>query len=762
VALAETAELIVALALDDNLSGPLSRVSGNLTRFAGGLSQVRKGAGELAGGLLKVGEVAAVGIVAGIAVAVKSAVTFETAMRQIETQAGASAAEMDNMEAALLRLAPAVGATPKELADGLFHVESAGFRGAKALDVLTLAAEGAKVGHADLESVTNALVGALNSGVSGIKNTTEAMGVLNSIVGAGNMRMQDLADAFGTGILATAKTFGVSIESVGAAIADLTRQGVPATDAATRLRMSIALLGASTPKAAKLLATIGISGTQLADDMRGPEGILGAIKDLRKHLDASGLSLTQQAQLLSHAFGGGRSSGAILALVGDVGKLQAAQDQVNAGITAFPTAWAEANKEVGLQWDKLKAGATAAFITVGQAVLPKLTPAIDKLNNALFTNQSRIGEFAGKVADGVGTIISKIEQIDWTPLQDGLRIAGAIAKKAFDVFTSLPPAVQGALISFAAVNKLSGGLIGKGLGNIAGGGIKLLIQSFGVGRGNNPGTPVYVANVTGGLGGPGGLIGGGSILAGTATLGIGSILGITSSVVLGALLGREIGKAMFFDPTTKPAIAFEKTQFDQLVSANDLSKTELGQKIAALDQGIAQLGGNMSDPFGISQTLTNFFGGDQLQILRDQRDALIAIRDRLGGTTTESPLPGPGRHKHYPKGTSEADVQLSEEKARRASVLAAWLAGETKLPNSAMASGRDLSYQLPDLPHIVEKLRTSNDLLSRWGSKLDRIAEKDLSVAVTVNSTAVISAKQVATSETITGSIRYSGKRLPL
>ena len=365
MALADTARLVVAIALDDKLSGPLSRINSNLKGLAPGLQDIRQGTGQIASGLIKVGEIAAVGMAAGLAVAVKSAISFQAAMELIQTQAGASADEVTTMSKAVLGLAASVGTGPEELAAGLFHVESAGFRGARALDVLKIAAEGAKVGHADLESVTNALVGALNSGVGGITDTASAMGVLNAVVGSGNLRMQDLADAFGTGILSSAKSFGVTIESVGAAIADLTRQGIPAIDAATRLRMSLSLLAAPTPKAIQLLGSIGIKSNQLALDMRGPDGILGAIRDLKKHLDASGLSLTEQATLISHAFGGGRSSSAILALIGSVNQLQTVQDQVNASTTQFPIAWQEAQQTVQVQIDKLKAGLTAAGITIG-------------------------------------------------------------------------------------------------------------------------------------------------------------------------------------------------------------------------------------------------------------------------------------------------------------------------------------------------------------------------------------------------------------
>ncbi len=493
----------------DMASGALRNVTGALHGLGGGASQIGKGLGQIGAGIMRIGTLAATVGVVGLGAAVKSAIAFQSAMELVQTQAGASAEEVANMSKALLGLAPAVGSTPEDLAAGLFHVESAGFRGAKALDVLTIAAEGAKVGHADLESVTNALVGALNSGVGGVKNTAEAMGVLNATVGAGNLRMQDLADAFGTGILSSAKNFGVSIQSVGAAIADLTRQGIPAQDAATRLRMSLSLLAAPTPKAAKLLESIGISSNQLALDMRGPQGILGAMLDLRKHLDASGLSATEQASLLSHAFGGGRSSSAILALVGDVQQLQKVQDQVNASTTTFPAAWSEAQQTVAVQIDKLKAGLSSAGITIGAAMLPAITPWIDKLSSFLGTHQSQLTDFGQKLSAGFSTFADALSKVDWSPLISGLKIARDVAKTVIDTFLKLPPAWQGAIISGLALNKLSGGLLGQGVANVAGGIVKMVFE-----RGSSPAMPLWVASVggigggipgVGGTGGPGGV-----------------------------------------------------------------------------------------------------------------------------------------------------------------------------------------------------------------------------------------------------------------
>ena len=64
----------------------------------------------------------------------------------------------------------------------------------------------------------------------------------------------------------------MSLKSVGAALALMTDEGIPANSAATRLRMSLSLLGAPSAAASKQLATIGLTGLQLAQRDARPAG----------------------------------------------------------------------------------------------------------------------------------------------------------------------------------------------------------------------------------------------------------------------------------------------------------------------------------------------------------------------------------------------------------------------------------------------------------------------------------------------------------
>src|SRR5690242_21404086 len=174
-----------------------------------------------------------------------------------------------------------------------------------AMKALKTSSDLAALGGADLEATTNALAGAWRSGIKGATDFTQAAATVNAIIGAGNMRMEDFVSAIGTGVLPSAKSFGLSLTQVGSALALMTDEGVDAASAATRLRMSFSLLGAPSGKAEDELKAIKLTGTDLATAMRGPQGLIGAIGLLKQHLDASGLSAVKQSQLLSRAFGGG-------------------------------------------------------------------------------------------------------------------------------------------------------------------------------------------------------------------------------------------------------------------------------------------------------------------------------------------------------------------------------------------------------------------------------------------------------------------------
>lgn len=276
---------IIVSAIDQATSvmGNIGNSVKNLAnQAADNAAMVKQGGDLITAGIVAIGAAA---LASGV-YSVKMASDFQASMTLIQTQAGASAKEVDIMSKAIMNLAPSVGASPKQLADALFYIESAGYRGSKALDILKLSAEGAAVGHSDLTKTANALTTVMTSGIKGVKDASDAMSVMNAIVGNGKMHMEDLISALSSGILPAARQVGLSIQDVGAALDVMTNNGIPAQEAASRLRMTLFLIESPTKQAAESLASVGLSSRQLADDMR-KGGLIQAITDLNTHMNAT-------------------------------------------------------------------------------------------------------------------------------------------------------------------------------------------------------------------------------------------------------------------------------------------------------------------------------------------------------------------------------------------------------------------------------------------------------------------------------------------
>jgi TP901 family phage tail tape measure protein len=360
--------------LGANLGIPFA---GSLTVIGKHLDETDSKARKLHGTLAAAGKVAAFGGLAAFGAAayegVKGAVALEKQMMMLHTQAGASEKEVASLTGAVESMAGSVGTGPQKLSESLFHVESAGLRGSKAMEVLKTAAQGAAVGHANLVDVQNALDAAVVSGISGVQNYQQAMGALNATVGAGDMTMQDLADALGTGVLAPMKRFGLNIQDVGAALAVFGDNNIRGQDAATKLTSAVRIMAAPSTAASKALGTIGLSTLQLASDMRSG-GLVKALSDLQSHLKGSGATAEQQSLIIARAFGGRQSLG-VQVLLGQLSRLEEKEHEVGKGAKGFHSAWEETTHTLGFAFESAKASVEGLADKLGFALIPELRAA---------------------------------------------------------------------------------------------------------------------------------------------------------------------------------------------------------------------------------------------------------------------------------------------------------------------------------------------------------------------------------------------------
>jgi TP901 family phage tail tape measure protein len=338
--------------------------------------------GDSAAAAGRKGKLAFFAVAAAMAYSVVKATKFQAAITQLNTQAGVSKSKLASLGQGVLALAGQVGEDPDSLAESLYHVESnfssMGISSSKALGLVKVAAEGARVGGADLVDVTNALTAAVASGIPGVSNMSQAMGALNATVGAGDMKMQDLADAFGTGMVAAVKGYGLSLKDVGAALDVFGDNNIRGAKAGTDLRMAVQALAVPVATAAPLLAKLGMNTQTLAKTMQHG-GLLPALKELKSRMEAAGYSAKQQGNVITQIFG--KKAGVGLAVLLDqMDRLKSKYPALEKGAHAFGSAWQTTQKTTAQQFANLKSGSEAAAISLGEFLLPVVLKIVGGLN----------------------------------------------------------------------------------------------------------------------------------------------------------------------------------------------------------------------------------------------------------------------------------------------------------------------------------------------------------------------------------------------
>lgn len=397
------------------------KADGKIAGLAGGAKTMALGVG-----------VAAVGI--GIA-AVKMSSAFDRSMEQIHTLAHVPQAAIKGLSDNVLTLAGQVGFSPGSLADALYHVESSfastGISSKKAMDILTIGAQGAKIGHADLVDVTNALDAAIVSGIPGTEDASKAMGSLLTIVGSGDMTMQNLADAFSTGILAIGKQYGATLDDMGAALATFGDNNIRGAQAGTDMRMVIMDLTKQATPGVKALEKIGIASGQLGKDMQ-TGGMNKAITDLHDHLNKAGITGAAVGRVLEDAFTK-KSSAPMAVLLGEFDRFESKFPELKKGATGFGDAWKQTTEQLSTKFDMAKANVEAMMIGLGHALTPVVGAVFDAFNKGfawLSTHR--------KVIEEVGNVVKVF-------------LVGALAMAA-KALVSMAIAVAPAVLTFVAIS----------------------------------------------------------------------------------------------------------------------------------------------------------------------------------------------------------------------------------------------------------------------------------------------------------------------
>lgn len=366
---------------------------------------------KIGAGLKTAAFIGGAGLLAAGIMATKMAGDFQAGVTQIITGAGEFESNRKLISDGILKMAVDTGTSTKQLTDGLYMIESAGYHGAAGLAVLQAAAEGAKVGNADLGTVADGVTTIMTDYANKHVTAAQATNLLIATVAAGKTHMTDLASALAM-VLPTASAIGVQLKDVAGAMATMTSEGVPAADAATYLRQLLMALEAPASSSAKTLKEIGLSASDVANEMKiSLPATLQMIEDHLKAKFPEGSAAYIDA--LKNIAGGSKQMQGILDLTGQhldtfKSNVSGVTDAVKKGGTQI-TGWALVQKDFNQQADHGREVLETLGIKIGTALLPVAGDLFDKVANGVqqFADWAQKSGFANEALSMLKDVIGE-------------------------------------------------------------------------------------------------------------------------------------------------------------------------------------------------------------------------------------------------------------------------------------------------------------------------------------------------------------------
>jgi len=554
VALADQAALAVKLTLDDRqFRQGLTKSQGALKGFASNATRVGRGVGQLGAGFVRAGTIIAGAAIGGLGFAAKKAIDFEDAFAGVRKTVDASDSELSNLYTQLRQLATRI---PVQFTDLAEIAQEAGALGVATPDVVGFTDVVARLAAATVGLTPEAAAEAFGKlGNVLFTNAQKADGLVkeynqmgSALVALGNAGASSEGD-----IIEVAKRFGAAGRQAGltaaqvlgfsSAIASLGVEPEAAGSSLSRIFNNITkYLGTGDKKAKAFAETIGITVPQFKK-LYAKDATSAVTQFLAKlgKLDRFKASAVLKKAGITNI----RDINAILLLSQNTGELTR---QLNLSTDAYNknTELAEVSAR---RFDTLKNKLATlrnlffdSAVTVAEGFTPALGRAADKIRALI--SQPDVQDRLRGIGKDIGDAIDKI---DWNAVISGakefvglLKGAGTVALDILKVLNALPGPIKEAGVGFLALNKLSGGLIGQGLGNIVGGLSGAVAKGVAAkipGVGALVATPVFVTNWP--LGGVGG-VGGGGGLPILGALGIGAAI-VAAAVPLGQALRKELG-----------------------------------------------------------------------------------------------------------------------------------------------------------------------------------------------------------------------------
>lgn len=316
--------------------------------------------------------IAGTAIVGVLGLSTRAAANFEAAMRSVNSMIGLGQEEFQDFSDEVQALSGRLGVNAVDAANALYQAISAGIPKDNALAFLEIATKAGIAGLTSTEVAVDGLTTVLNAFKIPLSDTQKVADVMFQTVKGGKTTLEELAQSMFQ-VAPIAAAAGVDFEQVAAALATMTKQGVPTSVATTQLRQAIVQLQKPTDVMRDVITELGFASGEAMLQELGLAETLNVLRDVTKG---------SNEQLLE-MFGSVEAGAAVLALTGENAMTFAADLDAVRGATegagAATDAYEEINKGASRQLAIMSSGLQEMQLTIGNVLIPVLVDLVEKV-----------------------------------------------------------------------------------------------------------------------------------------------------------------------------------------------------------------------------------------------------------------------------------------------------------------------------------------------------------------------------------------------
>ena len=342
--------------------------------------------------------------------------SLEQSIAKASTLFGEAAVDTDNLKQKIRDLSNSSGLAADAIGEGLYNALSAGVQATTDMTASMTFMEGAtklaRAGFTDMETASSATIKTLNAYNLGLEETERIQRILIQTQNKGIVVVDELGKYLAR-VTPVAAQFGVSFENVGAAIATMTAQGLPARIAISQLSALLTELGKDGTEGAKALEVAakeaGLATGNFSALMKSGMTLGEVLTVMEKSASKSGKSLINMFSSIE----AGKAS--VMMTGESTQRMSEAFDSMSTDADVLGEAYAKVMDTLSSKTQIMSNKVMNLKGQVGEVLAPSISTIVDKFGDWVDRNQELIGqkmeEWAENLATAVGFVADNMDKL---------------------------------------------------------------------------------------------------------------------------------------------------------------------------------------------------------------------------------------------------------------------------------------------------------------------------------------------------------------